>query len=42
MEDKPENITLTHAVKLSSVFKCDPKEIIFFEEEPNIMLEVVN
>jgi DNA-binding XRE family transcriptional regulator len=42
MEDKPENITLTYAVKLSSVFGCDPKEIIFFEENPNIMLEVVN
>lgn len=42
MEDRPENITLTYAVKLSSVFECDPKEIIFFEDNPNIMLEVVN
>lgn len=40
MEDKPESITLTEAVKLSSVFGCVPKEIIFFEENPNIMLEV--
>ncbi|WP_342419831.1 helix-turn-helix transcriptional regulator [Paenibacillus sp. FSL H8-0168] len=40
MEERPETITMLESMELAKVFGCVVGEIIFFEENPNIMLDV--
>ncbi|MNJ01796.1 hypothetical protein D3C73_1615460 [compost metagenome] len=39
MEDNPERIRVEDGERLANVFGCELKDIIFFEQKPNIMLD---
>lgn len=39
LEDNPGSITIEDAIKLAEVFECDVRDIIFFDKNPNFMLE---
>ncbi|MNP68181.1 hypothetical protein D3C76_1640980 [compost metagenome] len=41
MEDHPEEIKMKHAHQLSAIFGCEIHDIIFFEQESNIKLEIL-
>ncbi|MFD1179665.1 helix-turn-helix domain-containing protein [Paenibacillus puldeungensis] len=39
MEDDPVKIQIKYVPKLAEVFGCDTRDIIFFENDPNTMLD---
>lgn len=41
IEDNPDQLSLSEALRLAEVLDCQVGEIIFFENNPNIMLDKV-
>lgn len=40
MENRPESVSMHEAAELADVFECKVRDIIFFENNPNLLLDI--
>ncbi|WP_211750413.1 helix-turn-helix transcriptional regulator [Paenibacillus sp. Marseille-Q4541] len=40
MENRPESVSMQEASELADVFECRVRDIVFFENNPNLLLDI--